>query len=116
MKPVSITLTGHLNEDALRHELSSVQSLLGVARRVLIVDARQMTGYDAAARSLFVDWNARFRDRILGVAIVTTKPLWRMVIRAMSLASKQIMIPFSSLQEAQSWAVQEPTKDRRNIV
>ena len=103
MQPLTITLSGHLTADALRSELARVEKRLGAARASLIIDSRQMTGYDDAARALFVDWNARRKSQILRVAIVTDKLLWRMVIRTMSLASKQDMAPFADYEQALRW-------------
>jgi hypothetical protein len=62
-----------------------------------------MTGYDAAARSLFVTWNKANRSHFCGIAVVTRNRLWHMVISSMSLASGQKMRPFSSNEEAAVW-------------
>lgn len=99
-----VSLRGHLTEEALGSSLARIEPALLAERTGLVIDASQMTGYDDAARSLFVAWNARYRSRIARVAIVTDKVLWRVVISAMGLASRQEMKPFTSLSEAQRWA------------
>lgn len=101
---LTVTLRGHLTADALRAELTRVEPTMKAERNGIIVDARQMTGYDDAARDLFVDWNTRNRGRIARVAIVTDKLLWRMVISAMGLASKQEMKSFAAYSDALVWA------------
>jgi hypothetical protein len=65
-----------------------------------------MTGYDAAARSLFVSWNKLNRERFVGIAILTRNRLWHMVISSMSLASSQRMKAFGSAEEATVWLSQ----------
>lgn len=99
-----VSLQGHLTEDALRSLLARIEPALLAEPCGLVIDSTQMTGYDDAARSLFVKWNAHNRSRIARVAIVTDKVLWRVVISAMGLASRQEMRPFTSLVEAQRWA------------
>lgn len=107
MLPLEVTLRGHLTVGLLERELTPLEPVLRSERRALIVDALAMTGYDDAARSLFVDWNRRHKDRILRVAIVTDSLMWRMVIGAMSLASQQAMQSFPSLAEARAWGAAE---------
>ncbi len=99
-----IVLRGHLTEAALRSSLESIDpDLAGGARCALLVDVTGITGYDSAARSLFVSWNREHRSRITGVAVVTTNRLWTMVISAMSLASAQKMKPFATRESAVEW-------------
>ncbi len=100
-----LLLTGHLTEDSLTAGLEPVIGELqhGSHRFGLIVDCLTMTGYDAAARSLFVSWNKSNRKRFCGIAILTRNRLWHMVISSMSLASGQRMKAFASQQEASVW-------------
>ncbi len=93
-------LQGHLSREALDAALPSVSGPCA-----LLVDARAMTGYDLAARTRFVEWNTEHRERIRRVAIVTDKIVWRTVISAMSLASRQPMKAFADAEEAKSWAM-----------
>ena len=62
-----------------------------------------MSGYDPAARELFVEWNGRWRSSIQRVAIVTERRLWTMVITAMGLASRQSMRAFAQPSDASTW-------------
>ena len=71
----------------------------------LVVDAREMTGYDVDARARFVEWNSQHRARIRRVAIITDKLAWRAVISAMSLATRQPMKAFSLAEDAEKWAM-----------
>lgn len=111
---LTVTLRGHLTADALRAELTRVEPTMKSERTGLIVDARQMTSYDDAARDLFVDWNSRNRSRIARVAIVTDKLLWRMVISAMGLAARQEMKSFAAYSDALVWA-SAPERSREPI-
>ena len=95
----TVQLRGHLTALALESALSAVDA----SAQALLVDALEMTDYDAEARSAFVAWNERVRDRIQRVAIVTDKPIWRMVISAMGVASRQKMRAFGSTREAREW-------------
>ena len=101
MRTQTIVLTGHLTVEALARALATVDAR---ESSVLLVDAAGMTGYDNAARDRFVAWNAEARDRIKAVAIVTDRALWRVVITAMSLASRQRMQAFATRPEAEAWA------------
>ena len=94
-----VRLRGHLTEIALEEALATVPP----EATALLVDALGMTGYDGKARDTFVAWNARVRDRIGRVAIVTDKPLWRMVITAMGVASRQRMKAFEGEAPARAW-------------
>lgn len=104
-RTLRLQLIGHLTEDSLTAALEPVitelQHLTG--RGGLIVECLTMTGYDAAARSLFVSWNKLNRDRFNGIAILTKNRLWHMVISSMSLASGQKMKAFASVEEANVW-------------
>lgn len=95
----TISLRGHLTATVLTTALASVAP----SATALIVDASEMTDYDAGAREVFVAWNERNRGRIAGVAVVTRKPLWRMVISAMGVASRQKMKAFETVEPARTW-------------
>lgn len=100
-----LKLGGFLTRAQLDAELAPVAGqLAAMGSASLIVDAREMTDYDAGARERFVAWNSDHRRRIRRVAIVTDKTLWHMVITAMALASRQTMRAFSSLEAARAWA------------
>lgn len=116
MRLLTLTLNGHLTADSLRRELEQAEQRLGIAKSVLVVDARPMTGYDEAARELFVAWNAKYRDEIQRVSIITDKLLWRMVIRTMSMVSKQEMMPFTSLEEGLLWATRGLGAEAKNTI
>jgi hypothetical protein len=103
---VTITLQGQLNEPDLASRLERADEDLrqvGGAVR-LVVDALRMTGYDSGARERFVAWHRDRRPQLRRVAIVTDKPLWSMVVRAMALAAGVPMRPFATLDAALAWA------------
>ncbi len=105
LRVLGIRLNGHLTEDGLT---SALEPVIAELQRVntrcgLTVDCLAMTGYDAAARSLFVSWNKLNRSRFCGIAILTKNILWHMVIGSMSLASGQKMKGFASKEEATAW-------------
>ena len=100
---VRITLRGHLTRISLQEELSRAENQPRLDDVGLLVDCQAMSDYDADARALFVTWNARMRDRVRGVAIVTDRVLWSVVISAMALASGQRMRAFSTTEAAEQW-------------
>ena len=90
---------------SLKKALSSADAdLQGPDPVGLVVDALQMSGYDAAAREQFVLWHHARRSRISRVAVLTRRSLWHMVIRAMSFAANVPMQPFQDLDVATAWA------------
>jgi hypothetical protein len=102
---VVVNLEGHLTEETLSRALRVAEDdLERLGRASVVVDATQMTGYATAAREYFVAWHRRCRERVLRVAIVTNKPLWHMVIHAMSFATSVSMQPFSAQVAALEWA------------
>ena len=103
-EPVVIQLDGHLSEGVLRSALAGASAALVQASSAnLLVDCREMTGYDSAARQLFVEWNSRYKSKVKCVAVVTEKKLWHVVVSAMALASGQRMKAFDSRAEAVLW-------------
>jgi hypothetical protein len=104
-QPVQIILIGHLTRDVLAGALDRATSSIDHATHpvVLVVDCRQMTGYDGDARSLFVTWNKRYRPMIRRVAVITDKQLWHMVVTAMAVASGQLIRAFRSPELAGPW-------------
>lgn len=117
-EPVVVQLDGHLTEGELRSALTSASATLAKAPTGanLLVDCHSMTGYDAAARQFFVDWNSRYKSKVNSVAIVTEKTLWHVVVSAMALASGQRMKAFDSRVEAMGWLKEEeppPSAGRR---
>ena len=108
---VQISLVGHLTSAALERSFESIAAEVATLPEGrsfdLVVDALAMTGYDADARSRFVEWNASNKERIRRVAIVTDKVLWHMVIAAMSVASGQKMRGLATQALAREWLAQE---------
>jgi hypothetical protein len=102
---LEMELQGHLTDTVLEAALVSVTGRLvgGTTSFRLLVDCLRMTGYDSAARALFVEWNKKHRRRIERVAVLTEKVIWHMVISAMSLASRQDMRPFTDRAAALGW-------------
>lgn len=102
------SLAGHLTPQALSLELDK----LSVAIRktsgppVVVLDCLAMTSYELSAREAFVAWNRRHAAAILGLAILTERRTWNLVISGMSLASRQVMKPFTTLEAAEAWARQ----------
>lgn len=102
---IALHLDAHLSHSFLDTQLREATGSLDEANGPcgLVVDCASMPGYDRDARELFVTWNKTHRDRLIGVAVVTTNPMYRMVIGAMSLASSQQMKAFASEAEAATW-------------
>lgn len=101
---IRIDFRDQLSAEAVERALASAERATpGTTRFPLLVDCSAMTGYDSEARASFVAWNAKNRDRIAGVAIVTDNVLWHMVIRAMSLASGTEMRAFDRVDSAERW-------------
>ncbi len=102
--PLIVVLTGHLTSEALNAALLEPAAALESSPAALIVDCRDMDGYDTGARETFVNWNRTWRHRITRVAVITDKTLWHVVVSAMALASSQQMKAFRSAEEAELWA------------
>lgn len=113
-KPVQIhlRLDGHLSEAVLLTELNRADhELLNATQQpVLVVECLTMTGYDSAARSLFVEWNSRQKSKFICVVVVTANKLWHMVVSSMALASSQRMKAFSSLAAAETWIFEQASR------
>jgi ABC-type transporter Mla MlaB component len=99
-----ITLTGHLTRSSLGVVLKSIEPRMKRESRLLIVDCRSLSGYDADARALFVEWNARHREQIRAVALVSDNNFFSVVVSAMALASRQRMKVFHDEPTALAWA------------
>jgi hypothetical protein len=99
-----ITLTGHLTRSSLSATLHAVEGNLKSDNRPLIVDCRRMTGYDADARTLFVEWNTRYRARLSAVAVVGDAAFGPLLVSAMALAARQKMKVFRDEPSALAWA------------
>jgi len=104
---LELRLPGHLTlaalDDALKvldTELARVPAATPVG---LLIDAHEMSGYDADARARFVEWNGKVREKVLRVAIITERLLWHMVVAAMSVASRQTMRAFDRSDEGRRW-------------
>ena len=65
-----------------------------------------MTDYEREAREAFVEWT-RDRPEIRRIAIVIRKPVWRMVISAMSIASSRTMRAFDDVASARAWLAEK---------
>lgn len=104
---IEVELRGHLTVDSLQSQLvrarSRLEALQAGERVTMIVNALQMSDYDAAARDLFVRFNVEVKQRVQRVAILTDKTLWLMVIAAMALASGQKMRAFQTRNAALLW-------------
>ena len=113
MLPIHLHLVGHLSESGLRDTLSSVQVSIDTAdKRVqLVFDCLNMSGYDLAARVAFVEWNARNKERVSAVAVVTQNSLWRVVVATMALVSRQTIKAFATIADADAWCVTAAADD-----
>ena len=99
-----VRLQGHLTDASLRQALPSVDIVGAPADGIgVLIDALPMTGYDLDARSAFVDWAKQTRGKVRRIAIVTSNPLWRVVINGMGLATRQPIRPFDARAEAELW-------------
>ena len=105
---MGVGLTGHLTLASLKSALAEADAELRRGQRVaLLVDCREMTGYDGDARAEFVRWNSARRLQLRAVAVVTEKALWHVVVSAMALATRQNMKAFDRLESAQRWLVRQ---------
>lgn len=99
-------LRGHLTRDELDRSLARLTPQLEQVegKGVVLIDCREMTGYDLDARHSFVEWNNQWRSRIRKVAIVTSNRLYHVVIAGMALAAGQSMRGFAEHEQARAWA------------
>ena len=99
---VRVKFTGQLTDEAVREALDPrARDLRGAG--ILVVDCTEMNGYTPEARRAFVAWHKLHANRIHQTLIVTDRPLWRMVISAMSMASKSEMHAFATVEELDEW-------------
>lgn len=104
MATLRIEFRDQLSSEAVDSALSTAaRSAPANGKFPMLVDCSAMTGYDSEARASFVAWNAKNRERIAGVAIVTDNILWHMVIRAMAFASGTEMRAFDRTDAAERW-------------
>lgn len=104
-EPFVAKLDGHLTRAQLDETLGTLgEQIASVGLATVILDCSEMGGYDLDARHAFVDWNKRWRDQVVRVAIVTDNRLYHVVVATMSLAAGQAMKAFSSHSEAETWA------------
>ncbi len=104
LEPVVITLRGHLTVAALEAELDALAKVVAESNEVpVIVDCLEMTGYDVLARASFIDFHKRWRNNLLGVAIVTDRVAWKGVVLAMAMASSTKMRAFGDQTSAKVW-------------
>jgi hypothetical protein len=105
MTVVELRLDGQLTVASLAAALKAIQPSIDAApdRVGLLVNCLEMTGYELAARSEFVEWIRRNNRIVRDVAIVTTNRLWHMVVSAMALASGGTMKACDSIQRATVW-------------
>lgn len=96
-------LTGHLTRSQLETELARVpaRAASGATEQCVLLDCLTMVDYDLDARHAFVVWLKSHRPQ--KVAILTNRSLWRMVIQAMSMASKVPLQPFEDVDSARGW-------------
>jgi hypothetical protein len=99
-------LEGHLTQASLLRALNA--AVPDDTRLRLLINCLPMTSYDLDARHTFVEWNKAHRPRVAGVAVVTTKAAWQMVVAVMAMASGQQMRAFASVDEAAAWLTSLP--------
>lgn len=100
VRRVTLPLSGHLSRESLDAAIGQIEDQLSMFDPChLVVDALEMTGYTGEARQRFVDFAREHGDALGRISILTTKPLWRVVISAMSLASGKTMRPYASHEE-----------------
>jgi hypothetical protein len=98
--PLHVRLEGHLTRERLASALGDLVTG-GRAAPEILVDALAMDSYDLDARHAFVEWMRKSSPR--KVAILTKRPMWRMVIGSMALASGIAMQAFPDAEAAAVW-------------
>jgi hypothetical protein len=68
-----------------------------------LLDILEMTGYDPKVREMYLGWHKQHGQRLRRTAVVTTRPLWRVVISTISLATGGRTRAFESVDAAQQW-------------
>ncbi|MCC6666440.1 MAG: hypothetical protein IT375_21990 [Polyangiaceae bacterium] len=107
-REVLVTLDGHLTREVLAARLAAAFTAIVASPEppAVLVDCRGMSGYDIDARSEFVDWNRKVKDRIVAVAVLTENRLWHVVVASMGLASGQTMKAFLDDRSARAWVTE----------
>ncbi|MEZ4340898.1 MAG: ATP-binding protein, partial [Sandaracinaceae bacterium] len=99
---VRVTLSDRLTREAVERALADAEPALSEGSAMLF-DCRAMTGYEEDARGAFVAWHRTHQDRMGRVAIVTRRPLWRLVVSIMALGSGVAMRAFEDEDDALAW-------------
>ena len=99
--------TDHLSRNQLERALAELD-LPSAGKCNLIINVSGMKSYDADARSHFITWHKENGAHIGAVAVVGAKPMWRLVIHTMALASGVTMKPVDSAGDAQTWFDSQP--------
>jgi hypothetical protein len=102
VQAVVCVLPLHLTGETLARAIGSIGDDLGTARTI-IFDALGMKDYTPEARNTFIDI---VRDLAPGtrVAVVTDRPMWRIVISAMALAAAREIRVFTARRAAEAYA------------
>jgi len=83
-------------------DLRAALANVAPSAKSILIDATEMTDYEREARDAFVEWS-RSRPNMKRIAIVVNKPMWRMVISAMGIASRRDMRAFDTPESAMKW-------------
>ena len=113
---LEMRLSGYLTRRALAVAFEPLTEQLRTAesRPGLLVDCREMTGYEADARALFVAWFRAHQGEIQRTAIITENTLWHMVVSAMSFASGHEMRSFAEPASGAEWLTGTPSDGARS--
>lgn len=97
--PYRLAFRGQVTREHVLAATSASQGALHGAH--VLIDCLAVEDYDLDAREAFVAWMRQSRPK--RVAFVLDKPLWRMVVRAMSMASSVPMHAFERVADAEAW-------------
>jgi hypothetical protein len=104
----TVRLSGHLSEDVLGTELAGAATVIETAgangeRVGLLFDCLTMDGYDREARDAFVAWSRDFGDALSGVAVVTGRKTWHMVVATVAAVTGRHMKAFDTIEQGSAW-------------
>ena len=104
--------TGHVDAKMVESALGRARITAPAGANAMIVDCRDMAGYEPEARRAFEAWHLRHRADLVGVAVLTDNAIWATLASAIGTLTGQAIRAFRDEPEAIRW-LESRRKDSR---
>jgi len=105
MNVFTVEVQGYLTADEFASKLQSVSRRIQPGSKVAVVfNVARMTGYEPEVRDTYVRWHKGAKPHIGRVAVVTEKPMWRLVVATLGMATGGTTKAFEKVDDALRWA------------